>query len=153
MAIVSLQIQFDWLGGSLAAVMGKDPTAEGLDWTSVRDDLRARGILSPGTVSAALSWRDAGKLGYALGPDVTMLCLNRDSRQFGFADAISRFAGQDVLVLIVEPPGRGLEAAKQWFTSVEELPGTAIRLGGRVLRTVIVLRGHGLQPPGPQSGG
>jgi hypothetical protein len=153
MAIVSLQIQFDWLGGGLAAVMGKDPTAEGVDWTSVRDDLQARGMLPPGTVAAALSWRDAGKLGYALGPGTTMLCLNRDSRQFGFADALTRFAGQDVLVLIVDPADRGLDQVKQWFTGVEALPGTAIRLNGRVLRTVTVLRGKGLLPTGRGSGG
>ena len=55
--------------------MRTDPTAEGLDWISLRDDLRARGLLPPGTVVAALNWRDAGKIGYALGPDVTMLCL------------------------------------------------------------------------------
>jgi hypothetical protein len=149
MAVVSLQIQFDFLGGSLAAVMGKDPTAEGLDWSSVRDDLRERGLLQPGTVTASVSWRDAGKLGYALGPDIAMLCLNRDSRQFGVADAVSGFAGRDVLVLVPDPVGRSLDEAKRWFSSVEVLPGTSIRLDGRVLRTVTVLRGHALQPPSP----
>nr|WP_294524261.1 glycosyltransferase family 39 protein [uncultured Rhodopila sp.] len=148
MTIISLQIQFDFLGGSLAAAMGKDPTAEGLDWTSVRDDLRSRGELPPGAVAASVSWRDAGKLGYALGPDVTMLCLNRDCRQFGVADAVSGFAERDVLVLLPDPVGGSLDEAKRWFSSVEILPGTSIRLGGRVLRTVTVLRGHGLQPPG-----
>jgi hypothetical protein len=148
-AIVSLQIQFDFLGGSVAAVMGKDPTAEGLDWTSVRNDLRERGLLPPGTVAASLSWRDAGKLGYALGPDVTMLCLCRDSRQFGIAENVRGFAGRDVLVLLPDPVGRSLDEAKRWFSSIERLPETTIRLDGRVLRTVTVLRGHGLQPPNP----
>jgi len=147
MAIVSLQIQFDFLGGRLAALMGKDATAEALDWTSVRDDLRAQGILPPGTVAASVSWRDAGKFGYALGPDVTMLCLNSDSRQFGLADAVSGFAGSDVVVLLPDPAGGSLDEAKRWFSSTEILPGTSIRLDGRVLRTVTVVRGHGLQLP------
>jgi hypothetical protein len=149
MAVVSLQIQFDFLGGSLAAVMSKDPSAEGLDWTSVRDDLRAQGLLPPGEVAASLSWRDAGKLGYALGPDVTMLCLNRDSRQFGVADAASGFTGREVTVLLPDPVGHSLDEAKRWFSSVDVLPGTSIRLNRRVLRTVTVLRGHALQQPSP----
>ena len=36
MLAITCQLQFDWLGGSLAAVMRNDPTAEGLDWTSLR---------------------------------------------------------------------------------------------------------------------
>jgi hypothetical protein len=149
MAIVSTQIEFDWLGGSLNAVMRKDPTEEGLDWTSVRIDLQSRGLLQPGTVAAALSWRDAGKLGHALGPGITMLCLCRDARQFGLADAVSGFTGRDVLVLLPDPAGHGLDEAKRWFASVEVLPGTEIRLDGRLLRTVTVVQGHGLRKPEP----
>ena len=37
--------------------MRTDPTAEGVDWTSLHDDLEARGLLPPGTVTAALNWR------------------------------------------------------------------------------------------------
>ena len=50
---IALQIQFDWLGNGLAAVMRRDPTDEGLDWRSVRTDLDARGLLPPGGVAAA----------------------------------------------------------------------------------------------------
>ena len=39
------------------------------------------------------NWRDAGKIAYALGPEVTTLCLNRDARQFGIADPPTRFLG------------------------------------------------------------
>ncbi len=37
--VIATQVRFDWLGGTLAAVMRTDPTAEGVDWTSVREDL------------------------------------------------------------------------------------------------------------------
>ena len=149
MGTIALQIQFDWLDGKLASLMRKDPTEEGLDWTSVRDDLTARGLLPPGSVAAALSWRDAGKLGHALGPDTTMLCLCRDSRQFGFANPVSAFAGRDVVVLVPDPAARALDDTRRWFTSVEPLPDTEIRLDGRLLRTVTVLLGHGLHQPPP----
>jgi hypothetical protein len=140
--VIATQIQFDWLGDILATVMRTDPTPEGLDWASIGDDLRARGLLPPGAVVAALNWRDAGKIGRALGPDTTMLCLNSDSRQFGFARNALAFAGQDVLLLAVQPAG----AATQWFRSTEALPDTTVRLNGRVLRTITVLRGRGLLP-------
>jgi 4-amino-4-deoxy-L-arabinose transferase-like glycosyltransferase len=143
LVVIATQIQFDWLGGSLAAIMRTDPTAEGLDWTSVRDDLTKRGLLPPGTLVAALNWRDAGKIGYGLGPDTKILCLNQDSRQFGFADPPSAFTGQDVLLLSLGPA----EQATRWFHSVQALPGTSVRLDGRVLRTVTVLRGQGLLLP------
>src|SRR4051794_25650763 len=135
-ATIALQIQFDWLGGSLAAVMRRDPTDEGLDWRSVRQDLDARGLLPAGGIAAALNWRDAGKLGYALGPDTTMLCLNRDSRQFGFTAPVGAFQGRDVVVLLPDPADRGVEEAKRWFDNVEMLPESSVRLRGRVLRPV-----------------
>ena len=47
-------------------------------------------------------WRDAGKIAYALGPDVTTLCLNRDARQFGIAWPPARFIGADMLILAPE---------------------------------------------------
>jgi 4-amino-4-deoxy-L-arabinose transferase-like glycosyltransferase len=142
LAVIVGQVQFDWLGGRLAGVMRTDPTAEGVNWVSIRDDLRARGLLGPGTVVAALNWRDAGKIGYALGPDVTMLCLNEDSRQFGFAHPVRDYVGRDVLVLAVDSSGAGAGA---WFRSVETLAPSSVRLDGRVLRTVTVLRGMGLR--------
>jgi Dolichyl-phosphate-mannose-protein mannosyltransferase len=140
LAVIVIQLQFDWFDGSLAAVMRADPTAEGLDWTSIGEDLRARGLLRPGTVVAALNWRDAGKIGYGLGPGATMLCLNADARQFGFAHPLDAYAGRNVLLLAVGPA----DQARRWFHSVQDLPGTSVRLDGRTLRTVTVLNGVGL---------
>jgi hypothetical protein len=144
--VIATQIQFDWLGDSLAAVMRRDPTQEGADWTSLRDDLRARGLLPAGTVAAAFSWRDAGKIGYALGPDVTMLCLSKDSRQFGFAHPVRAFVGQTMVLLVPDPADRTVQEAKRWFRDIQALPGVSVRLHGRVLQTVTVLLGEGLLP-------
>jgi hypothetical protein len=144
--IIATQLQFDWLGGSLAAVFRIDPTAEGLDWISLRDDLQAHGLLPPGTVVGVLNWRDAGKIGYALGSDTTTLCLSADSREFGFAHPPRDFSGQDVLLLVPDPAERGIDEAKRWFRVTEMLADIAVRLDGRVLRTVTVLRGRELSP-------
>jgi hypothetical protein len=139
--IIATQVQSGWLGGTLAAVMRTDPTPEGMDWTSIRDDLAARGLLPPGALVAALNWRDAGKIGHALGSGTTMLCLNLDSRQFGLADPLTEFARRDVLLLSVDPSRQ----AEAWFGSVQALPGTSVRLDGRVLRTITVRRGYDLR--------
>ena len=143
-AVLVAQMQFGWLSLPLAAMGAKDPTAAGLDWISVRDDLRGRGLLAPGTVAAALNWRDAGKFGHALGPAAPMLCLCSDARQFGFSVTPGDHAGQDVLLLVAGSAEPG--AAQRWFQSVEALAPAAVRLDGQVLMTVTVLRGHHLLP-------
>ena len=147
MVVISTQLQFDWLGDGLARVMRSDPTAEGLDWTSVRDDLAARGLLHPGTVVGVFNWRDAGKIGYALGPDVTVLCLSTDRRQFGFAEPLDRFGGQDMLVLVVDPARWRAADAARWFRGIQPLEDTSVRLDRRVLLKVDVFRGDGLLTP------
>jgi hypothetical protein len=86
--VIGTQTRFDWLGTTIAAVARHDPTIEGIDWVSLRTELTARGLLPPGAVIGVPNWRDAGKIAYALGPDVTVLCLNRDARQFGLAARI-----------------------------------------------------------------
>jgi hypothetical protein len=143
-AVIATQIETDWLGGSLSAVMRKDPTAEGFDWTSLHDDLVRPGLLGRNVIVGVFDWQSAGKIGYALGPDTTILCLSADSRQFGFADPPRDFVGQDVLLLVPDPAKRAAEQAKKWFKTTEAAGGVPVRLGERVLRTVTVLRGKSL---------
>jgi 4-amino-4-deoxy-L-arabinose transferase-like glycosyltransferase len=143
-AVIATQIETDWLGGSLSAVMRKDPTAEGMDWTSLHDDLAERGLLGHNMIVGVLDWRSAGKIGYALGPDTTILCLSADSRQFGFAHPPRDFVGQDMLLLVPDPAGRNAVQAERWFKTTEPLDRVSVRLRGRVLLTVTVLRGGGL---------
>lgn len=146
LAVITAQVRFDIIGGRLAPLLRQDPTEQALDWTSVRHDLAARGLLGPGAVVAALNWRDAGKFGYALGPDVPILCLNEDARQFRFADPPWKYAGRTVLVLALQPEQKAAALASPWFRALRGLPGTSIRLDGRVLQPVTVLRGDDLRP-------
>jgi hypothetical protein len=141
--VIATQIQFDWLH---AAMPANDPTAEGLDWTSLRDDLSVRDLLRPGTVVGVPNWRDAGKIAHALGPGVTVICLNQDSRQFGFADPAGPWAGSDILLLIVEQPGRVIPALSGMFARIEELPPSAIISRGRLLESVTVAIGINFSP-------
>jgi hypothetical protein len=144
MIVVSSQLQFDWLR---VLMPEKDPTVEGINWTSLRDDLTARGLLHPGTVAGVPNWRDAGKIAYALGPQVTVLCLNRDTRQFGISNPAKTWNGANVLLLIVDHPDTVVPALSNQFTQVEMLPPSAVTLHGRVLKTVTVAIGKGFSPP------
>jgi hypothetical protein len=134
---LSAQTRFDIVGDRLAPLMRKDPTMEGIDWLSIRTDLEQRGLLKPGTVIGVANWRDGGKIAYALGPDVTVLCLNADARQFGFAHPPADFVGRDVLLV-------GLAPMDGPFERIETLPASSIRHRGRVLAPVSVAIGHRL---------
>jgi 4-amino-4-deoxy-L-arabinose transferase-like glycosyltransferase len=144
LAVIGSQTRFDWLASAITAVARHDPTIEGIDWVSLQTELAARGLLPPGSVVGVPNWRDAGKIGYALGPGVTVLCLSRDAREFGFADPPSRFLGRDVLLLITDHADRVEPELARHFARVEALPPAQIRLGGRVLRSVAVYRGETL---------
>jgi 4-amino-4-deoxy-L-arabinose transferase-like glycosyltransferase len=136
--VIATQLQFDWLPTN-------DATAEGVDWTSLRDDLTARGLLHSGTVVGVPNWRDAGKIAHALGSDVTVICLNSDARQFGFAVPAERWAGADILLLIVDHPDTMIAALSDRFERIEMLPPAAVTLRGRTLKTVTVAIGQRLR--------
>jgi 4-amino-4-deoxy-L-arabinose transferase-like glycosyltransferase len=148
-AVVATQVRFDWLHAAIAGTARRDPTIEAIDWTSLRDELTARGVLHPGSVIGVPNWRDAGKIAYALGPDVTTLCLNRDSRQFGIAAPVSAFNGADVLILAPEHGDRVPAELGGVFDSVDVMPDASIRHAGRILQSVAVFQGHRLRhwPP------
>jgi len=149
-SIVGLQTRFDVLGPALTLIARQDPTLEGIDWTSLRTDLTARGLLPSGTVVGVPSWRDAGKIGIGLGPEVTILCLHPDARQFGFAHPPAAFLGRDILILVVGNPAATETALSAVFERIERLDPAPISLRGRVLHQVTVMRGHRLLhwPPG-----
>jgi 4-amino-4-deoxy-L-arabinose transferase-like glycosyltransferase len=149
MAVVATQVRFDWLRPVIAAVMRNDPDIEAVDWTSLRDELAARNLLRPGMIVGVPDWRDAGKIAYALGPDVTTLCLNRDARQFGIAWPPAHFIGADVLILAPEHRERVAADLGPAFDGIEPLPDASIRHAGRTLRTVAVFQARRLRgwPP------
>ena len=147
--VVATQVRFDWLHSLVAAVTRSDPDVEAIDWTSLRDELSARDLLPPGTIVGVPNWRDAGKVAYALGPEMTTLCLNRDARQFGIAEAPSRFLGADVLILAPEHGDRVPAELGGSFDAIERLPDASVTHAGRTLLHVAVFRGRRLHawPP------
>jgi 4-amino-4-deoxy-L-arabinose transferase-like glycosyltransferase len=149
--VVATQVRLDWLRPLIVALERKDPDIDAVDWGSLRDDLAARDLLRPGTIVGVPNWRDAGKIAYAVGPDVTTLCLSRDCRQFGFALPPERFIDADVLILAPEYRERVVAELGPAFHSIEKLADASIRHAGRTLQTVAVFQARRLRdwpPPG-----
>jgi 4-amino-4-deoxy-L-arabinose transferase-like glycosyltransferase len=153
-ALVGVQVRTDWLHPVVAAfARGQDPDVQGIDWTSLRTELAQRGLLGrSGLVVGATDWRDAGKIAYALGPDVPVICLNQDARQFGFGLTPRDAIGRDVLILAPEHAGRVIPRYGAAFASIQTLPPATIRHAGHDMATVGVFLGHRLlawPPPAP----
>ena len=122
-----------------------DPLRQGLDWTPLRAALADRGLLDRPIV--APSWADAGKLGYALGAEPRVLCLNADCRQFGFQAQIARdLIGRDVLILAPRQDEARIRASYGGlFDSVETLAPLAFALPGRPAVTMAAFVGRRLR--------
>jgi 4-amino-4-deoxy-L-arabinose transferase-like glycosyltransferase len=143
MVIVGSQVRLGWLHPIIADVAPHDPTAEGVDWTSLRNGL------PPHALVGVPDWRDAGKIAYALGPSVTTVCLSSDCRQFGLTLPARRFIGSDFLILAPEHGERVAAAFAGVFDRISRLPDLSVRQDGRVLQSVAVFRADRLHawPP------
>jgi 4-amino-4-deoxy-L-arabinose transferase-like glycosyltransferase len=154
--LVAGEVRFNWLPQALwMSALGKDPLRDAVDWTSLRDELGKRGLLDrPGLVVAAVRWLDAGKIDYALGGRVPVLCLGPDPRQYGLVAPLADFAGDDVLIVA---PGRSLaEIETQFggsFAAIEPLPPAEIRDDGRPVASLPLFIGRRLRPPPHAAGG
>ncbi len=145
-AVIAVQVRTDWLHPLVAAFAPRqDPDLQAIDWTSLRPALAARGLLGrPGLVIGATNWRDAGKIAIALGPDVPVICLSADARQFGFGITPADVIGQDVLILAPEHADRIAAEYGRLFATIEPLPPIPILHAGRDIATVSVFLGHRL---------
>ncbi len=142
-------VWFGWLGGLVTYFpSGQDPTVAAVDWTSLRGELARRGLLGrPGLVVAATRWLDAGKIDYALGGRVRVLCLGPDPRQYGIVAPLTAYAGSDVL--IIAPRSTLAEIAARFgklFEKIEPLSQATVLHDGRPALTLPLYLGHRLRP-------
>ncbi len=127
-----------------AAFRRGDPTLEAADWRDLRGGLDSLGLLRrPHTFVAATSWIQAGKVAYALGPAVPVLCLSADPRHFGYLHDQREVLGEDA-VIVDRLPSRHAVAAMYAtnFASVAPAGRVTIRRLGRPLFDVAVYLGH-----------
>jgi Dolichyl-phosphate-mannose-protein mannosyltransferase len=149
---VASEVRLDWLPrAAWPGTSGKDPLSAIVDWTSLDPELAMRGLLDrPRLVVAAIRWLDAGKIDYALGGRVPVLCLGPDPRQYGLIAPLADYVGDDVLIVA---PGRSLaEIEAQFgglFAAIRPLPSAAVRDAGRMVANLPLFIGRRLRPPPP----
>ena len=122
---------------------------EAVDWTSLGQELNKRGLLDrPGVVVAATRWLDAGKIDYALGGRVPVICLGSDPREYGIIAPVRDYAGADVL--IVAPGSSPAAIAVRFgklFDSIDTLAPATVLHDGRPALTLPLYLGRRLREP------
>ena len=149
-AVVASDVPTGWMARVAPRFFTRgDPSLEAMDWSNLRPELARRGLLNGRDVVVATHWIDAAKIGYALGPSVTMVCLSDDPRGFQFAYPPRDFAGRDAIIFV--RTGRGAKPVDVFdryaslFRSIEATADTVlIRRSGRVEIQLAVIRAHEL---------
>jgi 4-amino-4-deoxy-L-arabinose transferase-like glycosyltransferase len=149
----ALQARTGWLDRHVASFPEHDPTVELLDWRSLQAALAQRGLLPAGSVIGAVSWIDAGRVDYALGGRVPVLCLSDDPRQYAFQQDVRGFQGRDLLLIANARRTDWRQRAAPYFQRIEPLPPLALQRAGEPVLTLALARGIGLSPPPGAPGG
>jgi hypothetical protein len=147
-AFVASDVRFDWLAGVFPRLFaGQDPAMAAVDWTSLRTELATRGLLDrPGLVVAATRWLDAGKVDYALGGRVRVLCLGPDPREYGVIAPVADYAGSDVLIIAPHMSVAEIQARfGDLFQSIEILPPVTVFHAGHPALSLPLYLGHRLR--------
>ncbi len=134
-----------------------DPSWEAMDWRALAPALAKRGLLADSTrFLASPSWIEAGKVAYAMGPDVPTVCLCDSPHQFRFLDPQTAFLGRDAVIVERTPSGTGgTDAAARFaahFRSVEPEGRVVLTRLGHPEFSVTVLLAHDFRRPWDRSG-
>lgn len=122
-----------WMNSAFPGLFsGGDPSLEALDWRDVPPRLTEEGYSPSGATFVITGhWIDAGKLDYALGGRLPVLCLSDAPHHFAFMYHPSVFEGQDALIIGRSHIIGDAAAYRPWFDSVTPLPPLAVTRGGR----------------------
>jgi 4-amino-4-deoxy-L-arabinose transferase-like glycosyltransferase len=131
LALVVAEVRFGLASRLSPAIAAARPAMQARDWTALRAALAERGLADrPGLFVAAAQWHVAGKVDYALGGSLPVVCLCRDARQYGLVRPAVGFVGRDA-ILVAPAGGRRdpAEAFAPWFERLEPLPPVAVGEG------------------------
>jgi 4-amino-4-deoxy-L-arabinose transferase-like glycosyltransferase len=145
-SLFASEVRFNWLPAVVGDFrLGKDPSLDVVDWTSLRDDLTARGLLERRKlVVTALRWSDAGKIDYALGGALPVICLGPDAHQYALVARREDYAGADVLIVTRAPFEKIVGQYWFLFDSIEAIaPATVLHAGHPAFQLNLFL-GHRL---------
>jgi hypothetical protein len=119
-----------------------------MDWSDLRPELTARGLLPRGELVAATRWIDASKIGYMLGPEHIAICLCDDPRGFQFAHPVGQYVGRDMLLLVRSGGGvRPVNVPARYgayFRGIIPADTVTLQRAGRVELSIAAFRAHEL---------
>jgi 4-amino-4-deoxy-L-arabinose transferase-like glycosyltransferase len=134
MLLVGVQVSLGVVSPATeVALVGGAPDIDAVDWSAVPQALAERGLLGrPRLVVAAIRWLDAGKLDYALGGRMAVICLTPDAREYGVTTHMGDYVGDDVLIVA---PRLTHAQVVQWlgplFDGIEEMPPITVEHAGQ----------------------
>jgi hypothetical protein len=150
--IVASEVRWNWLSevGEQFA-LGKDPDLAVVDWTSLRTQLMQRQLLDADTpVVATIRWYDAGKIDYALGGKVPVICLGNDPREYGITEAAEKYLGRNVLIVAPRATMTEIEAGfGSMFANIEALPPLILLHAGQEAMFIPLFLGNNQRRPPP----
>ncbi|HUN26865.1 MAG TPA: glycosyltransferase family 39 protein [Steroidobacteraceae bacterium] len=144
--VAGTQAATGWLDPLYPRLAHNDPTVDLVDWRTLRAQLAARNLLGPGALIGAVSWIDAGKIDYALGGSVPVLCLSQDPRGFAYLRDLGKFAGRRVLVIANARRVNWRTLAAPYFRRIEPVGEIEVRRGARPVVRLQLAQGIGLTP-------
>ena len=150
LAFVMLMSQFPW--PTMVGPGGKalpNPFLESLDWKDLKTEIEARGLANkPDLFVAATRWHEAGKIDYALGGRLPVLCLCHDPRGYGVLTRPTAHLGDTALIIGRNlPPERVANTYGAYFENIEQMRPITIAHAGAPVFELSVYLGHGLRAP------
>jgi hypothetical protein len=150
LAFVILMSQLPWPtvpgpGGKIVP----NPFSESLDWKDLKTEIEARGLANkPNLIVAAARWHEAGKIDYALGGRLPVLCLCHDPRGYGVLTRPWTHLGDTALIIGRNlPPERVATTYGAYFENIEQMQSIAITHAGALAFELSVYLGQGLRAP------
>jgi len=150
LALVILMTQYPWPtmvgpGGKVVPY----PLLETLDWKDLKTAIEARGLANkPNLIVAATRWHEAGKIDYALGGRLPVLCLCEDPRGYGVLTRPRAHLGDTALIIGRNlPPERVAATYGAYFENIEQMRPIAIVHAGEPAFELSVYMGRGLREP------
>jgi len=135
----------------LPSLLGaRDPTLEAFEWTPLRTDLQARGLLEDkGLFVIAPNWIDAGRIDQALKGLLPVVIIGNDPKNFGFLYDPKAFVGHDALIIGQDISDDQLTLARSYFDAVTEAAPVEFGRSGMNEIRLRVLQAKLLQRPLP----
>ena len=132
----------------------RSPLMEALSWRDLGRELEIRGLRDrPRLFIAAINWREAGKIDFALGGRPEVVCLSDEPHAYGILHPADAHRGEDALFVVDRlKPEEVVTWYRSFFDKIEPLePATLSSAGKPALELKLYLGRNFHMPDGPFS--